>query len=88
MDLIGIENVAERFHIVTPENSEFFQKNKMALSDLLFYSPLAIERINYLVDGRFSYIIGGFPGVDDIRLALALNSSFYTGNPIQNKRFT
>lgn len=77
--------MTERLHFVHLDNSDFFKANNVALADLLFYCPKAMNKIKKIIDGRPSYIVGGFPGLDDIRVALALNSAFLSGNPVINK---
>ena len=45
MEIIGIPNVTERIHFVTPEHCEIFKNNKMNLADMLYYSPRAMNQI-------------------------------------------
>lgn len=88
LDAIGVPNISERLRIVVPENWEFFSHNNMNLSDILYYSPRAIEKVTRMIGKKNAFIVGGFPGIDDIRLSLKLGIPFMTGNPIINKRFS
>src|SRR5688572_14028015 len=66
----GIKNVTQRFHIIYPENYMLFDKSNISLSSLLLYSPKALKRIKMLTKGKIAYIIPGFVGPEDLKLAI------------------
>ena len=86
LDILGIPNVSERIHLITPENYKFFEKNNLTVSNLLYYSPLAINKVIQIIGEKPSYIVGGYPSFDDLKLALRIGSVFVTGNPFINKK--
>lgn len=86
LDILGVPNVSERIHLITPENSSFFEKNYLSVTNLLYYSPKACRKIISIVGEKTSYIVGGYPSFDDVKLALKLNCPFLTGNPFINKK--
>lgn len=86
LDILGIPNVSDRVHLITPENASFFEKNYLSITNLLYYSPKAVNRIISIVGEKPSYIVGGYPSFDDVKLALKLGCPYLTGNPFINKK--
>ena len=65
----GGEGAMERVHFVTPERAGAFSRHRMALSSVLLYSPMTVERIRHLTAGRDAYIMPGVVSRDDLAVA-------------------
>ena len=65
----GGEGAMERVHFVTPERAGTFSRHRMALSSVLLYSPMTVERIKHLTAGRDAYIMPGVVSRDDLAVA-------------------
>jgi hypothetical protein len=73
--------------LITPESYDFFSKNNISVSNLLYYSPNALKKVISLIGELPAYIVGGYPNFDDMKLALKLGAPFLTGNPFVNKKY-
>ena len=62
-------NVTSRYKIVIPEAIDHFTMHNMALSTLLKYSPVALNRIKNLIRGRQAYLVPGVMNDDDLFVA-------------------
>lgn len=87
LDILGIPNVSKRIHLITPESYNFFKKNNISTSNLLYYSPDALRKVISLIGESPTYIVGGYPSLDDMKLSLKLGAPFLTGNPFVNKKY-
>lgn len=85
LEMAGVEKPTERLHVIYPENMEFFEKNDICLSDLLYYSPKTISKVKEIISGKKSVIVNGYPSFRDEIISIALNSPIMTGVPSFNK---
>ena len=65
-----------------------FEKNQLSLSSLLLYSLDSIEKIKRIVGDKPAYIVGGYPGFQDISMAVELKLAFLSGNPVENLKYS
>ena len=67
----GVKHARSRFTIVVPENLDRFPSH-LSLTQLLLYSPRALNKIRNLVGSQEAYIVAGAINDDTERLALEL----------------
>ncbi|KRX03040.1 hypothetical protein PPERSA_08115 [Pseudocohnilembus persalinus] len=82
LELNGLEDFRNRLHFIWPENHQEFPTHT-STSKLLHYSPKAMKRIRNLVNGKYAYMVPGYPSNDDVKLATELNIPLYSGKPQQ-----
>ena len=75
----GIEGVEQRFTIVYPENYDRFPAH-FSLATTVLYSPKCIKRIRHLAHGKYSYVVPGVVGPDEVRLAVELGMPMLTAD--------
>ncbi len=71
------QNVNDRVHIISPENTEKFGHHNLSLAAHLLYSPQALARVQNLLKGKEAYIVPGVMSRDDISLADKLSELKY-----------
>ncbi len=79
VQLLSIEgqNVKDRVHVITPENTDKFGHHNLSLAAYLLYSPKALTRVRNLLKGKEAYIVPGVVSRDDISLADKLSELNY-----------
>lgn len=65
-----------------------FEKNQLSISGLLLFSRDSIEKIKRIIGEKPAYIVGGYPGFQDISLAVELKLPFLSGNPAENLKYS
>lgn len=69
LDLVEIEEPAKRFHLIVPENYPKFHDH-MSLAQTMLYSPLALNQVMNLIEGKQAYIVPGKVGEYDVKLSI------------------
>lgn len=54
---------------------------------MLLLSKDSLAKISRIIGDTPAYIVGGYPGFQDITLAVKLNLAFLSGNPVANHKF-
>ena len=79
LENIGISNIEERFHILTPDSSYYFPPN-YSLSSLLYFSNHCQKQIKSLIGNKYAYIIPGIPNKIDEEISYLLNIPILMGD--------
>ncbi|GMF15784.1 unnamed protein product [Phytophthora fragariaefolia] len=82
LQLGGSADSRSRVKLVFPEQATRFPAH-FSLSSVLLYSPHCLRRIRYYTAGKDAYLVTGLPGVEDQRLAIALNLPILGAPPPQ-----
>jgi hypothetical protein len=54
---------------------------------MLQLSSSTLQKIKKIIGGRPAYIIGGYPGFQDITLSVSMGLAYLSGNPVVNLKF-
>jgi len=87
LELVEIEHPEKRFTIIVPENYTKFQDH-LSLTQALLYSPMALNQVKQLVQGKQSYIVPGRTNEYDIQLSMNLRLPILCGDPQKTKAFS
>nr|CCA18898.1 conserved hypothetical protein [Albugo laibachii Nc14] len=71
LQLAGISDAAARIKLMCPENASRFPSH-FSLSNVVLCSPHTMKRLSRYIRGRNAYLVPGFPGTEDKRLAALL----------------
>ena len=80
LEISGLSAENSRVNFVVPENTDKFP-NHFSLSQLLLYSPKALNCIKSMIKGKQAYIVPGMLSTDDIKLSIAFNIPLLAGEP-------
>ncbi|GMH87091.1 hypothetical protein TL16_g10747 [Triparma laevis f. inornata] len=72
LEIGGVEAPHSRFSVVVPENVDVFPSH-FPLTSVLQYSPHALHRIRQMLRGKKGYLMPGYQGWQEKRVALSLN---------------
>lgn len=79
-------NFKEKVHFIFPEGSNYLPYNFSTSMKLLF-SPCALKQIKKIIGLKPAYIITGYPGENDLKLAKILKIPCFCGNPVKASVF-
>ena len=77
LEVAGVVNAQSRVHFVFPENSNKFVYS-FSVSQLLYYSPIALKQIKSLISGKIAYIVPLMVGKEDFLIADYLNVCIFS----------
>ncbi|GMH84334.1 hypothetical protein TrVE_jg5934 [Triparma verrucosa] len=72
LEVGGVEAPHTRFSVVVPENVDIFPSH-FPLSAILQYSPHALHRIRQMLRGKKGYLMPGYQGWQEKKVALSLS---------------
>jgi len=78
-ELGELQNYKERIHFIWPENFNEFP-SYFSTSKLLYYSPMALNRIKELIQNKTAYIVPSMPSREDYLIGIALNVPIFQGD--------
>ena len=87
MQLKGISNTQERFHVLCPDAYKMLPKHFSAMKALL-YSFKTINRISQIIKGKCAYVVPGVPSNDNIKLSAVLKVPIMAGEPQKYAAFS
>ena len=79
LDLNNIPNYKMRLNFVNIDLKSYF--DKMSLIDQLYYDSEAQNRIKKLIQGKTTYLYGGYPTMTEVKVAYELKIPILTGDP-------
>ncbi|KAE9361602.1 hypothetical protein PF008_g881 [Phytophthora fragariae] len=82
LQLGGLADSRPRVKLVFPEQAARFPAH-FSLSSVLLYSPHCMRRIRHYTAGKDAYLVMGLPGIEDQRLAIALDLPILGAPPPQ-----
>lgn len=78
-ELGELQNFKDRIHFIWPENAGKFPSS-CPTCRLLYYSPLALNRIKELIAGREAYIVPGVASLELNLIAQHIGAPIFQGN--------
>lgn len=87
LQLGGISDAAARIKLICPENASRFPSH-FSLSSVVLYSPRTLNRLSRCIRGRNAYMVPGFPGLEDKRVATILGVPILGLDPTKSLQAT